>query len=185
MYIFYLQLCKCIIKTSQWSYIHYAKYWYVWENCVNLYSIVCAHHQDLIIQNTRERKLLCQFHQDFLNTKYKIENTIVSICIQLGPGPPSAGGPRMDRRVGVVKISRHDSRLRCSARRGPDPTAVLIKLTWRDWHWTRMTFQQKRDVTDTGPQMTFHQKHDVTDAGPRKTFQQKCDVTDAGRWMTF
>ena len=46
----------------------------------------------------------------------------------LGPGRPSAGGPRMNRRVvtslGVVKISRLTSRLRRSARRGPDPTAV-------------------------------------------------------------
>ena len=48
----------------------------------------------------------------------------------LGPGQPSAGEPRMDRRAvtspGVVKILA--SRLRRKARRGPDPTAVLIKL---------------------------------------------------------
>ena len=40
----------------------------------------------------------------------------------LGLGRPSAGGPRMDRRVvtsqGVVKVSRLASRLRRSARRG-------------------------------------------------------------------
>ena len=52
--------------------------------------------------------------------------------MSLGPGRPGAGGPRMDRRAvtssGVVKISRLTSRLRRSAWRGPDPTAVLIKL---------------------------------------------------------
>ena len=52
--------------------------------------------------------------------------------MELGPGRPPAGGPRMDRWAvtspGVVKISRLASRLRRSARRGPDPTAVLIKL---------------------------------------------------------
>ena len=46
------------------------------------------------------------------------------ICrfIALGPGRPSAGGPRMDRRVvtslGVVKVSRLALRLRRSAQRG-------------------------------------------------------------------
>ena len=49
----------------------------------------------------------------------------------LGPGQPSAGEPRMDRRAvtspGVVKISCLASRLWRSARRGPDPRAVLIK----------------------------------------------------------
>ena len=49
----------------------------------------------------------------------------------LGPGRPSAGGPRMDRRAvtspGVVKILRLASRLRRSAGRGTYPTAVLIK----------------------------------------------------------
>ena len=48
------------------------------------------------------------------------------IFILLGPGRPSAGGPRMDRRAvtsaGVVKILRLASRLRRSAQRGPDPT---------------------------------------------------------------
>ena len=47
------------------------------------------------------------------------------IFVILGPGRPSAGGPRMDRQavtsLGVVKISRLDWRLRRSARRGPDP----------------------------------------------------------------
>ena len=42
----------------------------------------------------------------------------------LGPGRPSAGGPRMDRRAvtssGVVQISRLASRLRRSAQGGPD-----------------------------------------------------------------
>ena len=56
----------------------------------------------------------------------------VNFLNKLGPGRPSAGGPRMDRRavtsLGVVKTSRLASRLRRSARRGPDPTAVLIKL---------------------------------------------------------
>ena len=56
----------------------------------------------------------------------------MTICITLGPGRPSAGGPRMDRRavtcLGVVKISRLALRLWRSAPRGPDPTAVLIKL---------------------------------------------------------
>ena len=41
---------------------------------------------------------------------------------KLGPGRPSAGGPRMDRRVvtslGVVKVSRLALRLRRSAQRG-------------------------------------------------------------------
>ena len=50
---------------------------------------------------------------------------------QLGPGRPSAGGPRMDRwamtSLGVVKISRLALRLRRSARRGSDPTGMLIK----------------------------------------------------------
>ena len=50
-----------------------------------------------------------------------------------------AGGPRMDRRAvstsGVVKISRFTSRLRRSARRGPDPTAVLIKLHLAKTAW--------------------------------------------------
>ena len=54
------------------------------------------------------------------------------ICLQLGPGRPSAGGPRMDLRavtsLGVVKISRLASRLRRSARRGPEPTSVMIKI---------------------------------------------------------
>ena len=44
-----------------------------------------------------------------------------------------AGGPRMDRRLvtgpRVVKISRLASHLWRSARRGPHPTEVLIKLT--------------------------------------------------------
>ena len=43
--------------------------------------------------------------------------------IKLGPGRPSAGGPRMDYRavisLGVVKFSRLASRPRRSARRGP------------------------------------------------------------------
>ena len=51
--------------------------------------------------------------------------------MKLGPGRPSAGGPRMDRRAvtspGVVKILRLASRLRRSAGRGTYPTAVLIK----------------------------------------------------------
>ena len=55
----------------------------------------------------------------------------------LGPGRPSAGGPRMDRRavtsLGVVKISSFALRLRRSARRGPDPTAVLIKLLMKKY----------------------------------------------------
>ena len=48
---------------------------------------------------------------------------LCGILVLLGPGWPSAGGPRMDRRVvtspGVVKVSRLASRLRRSARRGP------------------------------------------------------------------
>ena len=55
----------------------------------------------------------------------------VNVCFVLGPGRPSAGGPRMDRQAvtspGVVKMSRLASRLWRSTRRGPDPTAVLIK----------------------------------------------------------
>ena len=52
--------------------------------------------------------------------------------VVLGPGRPSAGGPKMDRRAatspGVIKISRLASCLRHSARRGPDPKVALIKL---------------------------------------------------------
>ena len=48
------------------------------------------------------------------------------------PWPAFGRGPRMDRRavtcLGVVKISRLALRLWRSAPRGPDPTAVLIKL---------------------------------------------------------
>ena len=59
-------------------------------------------------------------------------STFSQFFIQLGPGWPSAGGPRMDRRavisLGGVKISCLTLRLRRSARRGPDLTAVLIKL---------------------------------------------------------
>ena len=55
----------------------------------------------------------------------------IDLLPQLGPGRPLAGGPRMDRRAvtspGAVKISCLASHLRRSARRGPDPTAVLIK----------------------------------------------------------
>ena len=51
---------------------------------------------------------------------------------KLGPGWRSAGGPRMDRQAvtsfGVVKLSRVASCLRRLARRGPHPSAVLIKL---------------------------------------------------------
>ena len=51
---------------------------------------------------------------------------------KLGPGRPSAGGTRMDRRAvtcpGVVKVSRLASRLRRSARKGPEPTSVLMKF---------------------------------------------------------
>ena len=52
--------------------------------------------------------------------------------MRLGPGRPSAGGPRMDRRAvtspGVVKISRLASRLRRSAQRGPDHSPPAKKL---------------------------------------------------------
>ena len=58
--------------------------------------------------------------------------------VVLGPGRPSAGGPKMDRRAvtsrGVAKISRLASRLRHSARRGPGPTAVLIKLFMKTYN---------------------------------------------------
>ena len=51
----------------------------------------------------------------------------IDLLPQLGPGQPSAGGPRMDRRAvtnqGVVKISCLAPRLRRSARREPDTTA--------------------------------------------------------------
>ena len=61
------------------------------------------------------------------------EATIFSFTFdQLGPGRPSAGGPRMDRwamtSLGVVKISRLALRLRRSARKGPEPTSVLMKF---------------------------------------------------------
>ena len=56
---------------------------------------------------------------------------VLVVLYTLGPGRPLAGGPRMDCQAvtspGVVKISRLTLRLRRSARRGPDPTAVLIK----------------------------------------------------------
>ena len=57
------------------------------------------------------------------NLMLKYLGFIIYIFVSLGPGRPSAGGPRMDRRAvtssGVVKISRLASRLRRSARRGP------------------------------------------------------------------
>ena len=65
---------------------------------------------------------------------YASQNNLycVKIFQRLGPGRPSAGGPRMDRRAvtssGVVKISRLAVHMRRLARRGPGPTAVLIKL---------------------------------------------------------
>ena len=78
----------------------------------------------------------------------------ISFHIQLfmkpGPGRPSAGGPRMDRRAvtcpGVVKISCLALRLRRSARRGPEPRqrdgkpwltlcqdSVMENRNFRDW----------------------------------------------------
>ena len=61
-----------------------------------------------------------------------IKHLMFESFMRLGPGRPSAGGPRMDRRAvtspGVVKISRLALRLRRSARRGPEPTSVLIKF---------------------------------------------------------
>ena len=67
---------------------------------------------------------------------------------KLGPGRPSAGGPRMDRRAvtssGVVNTSRLASRLRRSARRGPDPTAV-----------PQRRLVKKRDVTHAVPRRAW------------------------------
>ena len=77
---------------------------------------------------------------------YASQNNLycVKIFQRLGPGRPSAGGPRMDRRavtsLGVVKISCLALRLRRSVRRGPDLTAVLIKL-----------FMKTYDLLSCGP----------------------------------
>ena len=64
------------------------------------------------------------------NSEY-YSNSTFDIFDVLGPGRTLAGGPSMDRWAVTssrfVKISRLASRLRRSARRGPDPTAVLIK----------------------------------------------------------
>ena len=107
-----------------------------------------------------------------LFSQYPITCTI--FYVQLGPGP---GGPRMDRRavtsLGVVKISRLALRLRRSARRGPDPTSVLIKLlitgcqecpsgskTLRDRQAARnVPLVQKRYVTDRLPGMSLWSKN--------------------------
>ena len=69
--------------------------------------------------------------------QHLLQITALGIYTTLGPGRPLAGGPRMDRWAvtssGVVKISRLTLRLRRSARRGPDPTAALIKLLMKTY----------------------------------------------------
>ena len=80
----------------------------------------------------------------------------------LGPGRPSAGGPRMDRQAvtspGVVKVSRLTSRQRRSARRGSDQTAVLIKLFKKKYksfsylcYWQLAKRVPAKTVTDSLP----------------------------------
>ena len=90
---------------------------------------------------------------------------IIIILSFLGPGLPSASGPRMDRLAisspGVVNISRLASRLWRSAQREPDPTVA------------QMTFQQKSDITHRGPQMTFQQKRDITHSEPLNDLSAK------------
>ena len=83
------------------------------------------------------------------------------IFSQLGPGRPSAGGPRMDGRavtsLGIVKISRLASRLRRSARRGPEPEPGRLgpKLP-RDQHAARKDpLIRKRHVTHRLPGKTL------------------------------
>ena len=89
----------------------------------------------------------------------------------LGPGRPSAGRLRMDRRAVtsplVVKISRL-ARLRHSARRGPDPTAVLIKL-----------FMKTYDMLSCARNDPPIKKHQVTHMVPRRGLVKKRHVTDA------
>ena len=71
---------------------------------------------------------------------------------ELGPGRPSAGGPRMDCRAvtssGVVKISRLTSRLRRSARRLLTPCQDSV-IKNRYWHLARTVWL--KTVTDTLP----------------------------------
>ena len=85
---------------------------------------------------------------------------IWNILYQLGPGRPSAGGPRMDRRAvtspGVVKVSRLASHLPRSARRGPQiprnwqaaRNVPLIKKTLR--HWQECPSDWKSVMSMTG-----------------------------------
>ena len=95
----------------------------------------------------------------------------------LGPGRPSAGGGRMDRRavtsLGVVKISRLACACGAQLERGPDPTSVLITLlitgcqecpsgpkTLRDRQAARkVPLVQKRYVTDRLPGMSLWSKN--------------------------
>ena len=78
----------------------------------------------------------------------------------------------MDRRavtsLGVVKISHLTSRLRPSARRGPDPTAVLIKL-----------FMKTYDMLSCARNDPPIKKHQVTHMVPRRGLVKKRHVTDA------
>ena len=81
-----------------------------------------------------------------------IHNLVISeILVRLGPGRPSAGGPRMDRRavtsLGVVEISHLASRLRRSAWRGPEPTGCQER-----------PLVQKRHVTHRLPVVTLWSK---------------------------
>ena len=77
------------------------------------------------------------FFLDWLASQDATEVALGDKFCLLGPGRPLAVGPRMDRWAmtspGVVKISYFASRLRRSARRGPDPTSVLIKLLMKKY----------------------------------------------------
>ena len=83
-------------------------------------------HLDFVIQHGMGYHLYCTCLLDFRapNVLHFIEELVIGdsrILIELGPGRPPAGGPRMDCRAvtssGLVKISRLASRLRRSARR--------------------------------------------------------------------
>ena len=91
------------------------------------------------------------------------------ILRKLGPGWPSAGGPRMDRRVvtspGVVKVSRLASRLWRSARRGAQffNQRVIPGSLWVTSHfWIRGSFlragrrrrEVRREIFTTPGQVT-------------------------------
>ena len=101
--------------------------------------------------------------------------------VKLGPGRPSAGGPRMDRwevtSLEVVKISRFTSCLRRSARRGPDPKLADVV--------PRRGLVKKRHITDTVPRRGLVKKRDVTDAVPRRARLKSVTLLTRGAKWPF